>query len=209
MLAAELCRLDTGDQLLFGGAGPLRFADEAPEPTRSPTKLVAVGGTALALVIAGMVLGIKALNANAENSRNGNGDNTAQTSTGPSPNLINPKPVVLNQSQVRIVDPKGDRTELKNPGLTVDGDLNTAWRTDGYKNRPELRRLQAGHGHPDQARQADARHERPRPAQHAPAPRPSSAPAPPTRRTRARGTRSSTTPTRSSVRRSPTTPARS
>jgi len=146
VLAAELSRLDTGDQLLFGGAGTLRFADEAPEPTRSPTKLVAGGGIAVALIIVGMVLGIKALNANAENGRNGNGGNTAQSSAGPSPSQVNPQPVKLSANQVRIVDPKGDRTELKNAGATVDGDANTGWKTDGYKNRADFGGSKPGMG---------------------------------------------------------------
>jgi eukaryotic-like serine/threonine-protein kinase len=145
VLAAELSRLDTGDQLLFGGTGTLRFADEAPEGTRSPTKLVAVGGTALALIIAGMVLGIKALNANADPSRNGNGANATQ-SAGPSPTLVNPQPVKLAANQVRIVDPKGDRTELKNAGATVDGDPNTGWKSDGYKNKPDFGGSKPGMG---------------------------------------------------------------
>jgi eukaryotic-like serine/threonine-protein kinase len=144
VLAAELSRLDTGDQLLFGGTGTLRFADEAPEPTRSPTKLVAVGGVALALIIAGMVLGIKALNANADPNRN----NTSgeQPAASGAPVVVNPKPVALATSQVRIVDPKGDRTELKNAGLTVDGDPNTGWKTDGYKNKSDFGGSKPGMG---------------------------------------------------------------
>jgi eukaryotic-like serine/threonine-protein kinase len=145
MLAAELSRLDTGDQLLFGGTGTLRFADEVPEPTRSPTKLVAAGGMAVALIITGMVLGIRALNANAENGRNGSGG-SAQPSALPSATPVNPKPVQLRPNQVRIVDPEGDRTELKNAGLTVDGDLNSAWKTDGYKNRADFGGSKPGMG---------------------------------------------------------------
>lgn len=146
VLAAELSRLDTGDQLLFGGTGTLRFADEAPEPTRSPTKLVAAGGTALALIIAGMVLGIKALNANAQNSGNGNGGNAGQATASAAPSAINPQPVRIGPSQVRIVDPKGDRTELKNAVLTVDGDSNTGWKSDGYKNRADFGGSKPGMG---------------------------------------------------------------
>ena len=145
VLAAELSRLDTGDQLLFGGTGTLRFADEVPEPTRSPTKLVAVGGTALALIIAGMVLGIKALNANADPSHNG-GNGGGQPTTNASPTLVNPRPVRLSESQVRIVDPKGDRTELRDAGLTVDGNANTGWKTDGYKNKPNFGGSKPGMG---------------------------------------------------------------
>jgi len=132
VLAAELSRLDTsGDQLLFGN-GTLRFSDEPAEPARTPTpKLVAVGGTALALIITGMVLGIKALNANA--------DPTGQqplASVAPTPTSVaNPQPIALRADQVRIVDPEGDRTELRNAELMIDGNVNTGWKTDGYRNR--------------------------------------------------------------------------
>jgi eukaryotic-like serine/threonine-protein kinase len=143
-LAAELSRLDTGDHLLFG-SGTLRFADESSEPSepsRSPTKLVAAGGVALALIIAGMVLGIKALNANADPDRTGAPPATVTAS----PVTVNPRPLKLTASQVRIVDPKGDRTELKNAGLTVDGDPNTGWKTDGYKNKPDFGGSKPGMG---------------------------------------------------------------
>ncbi|HEX6684012.1 MAG TPA: protein kinase family protein [Candidatus Limnocylindrales bacterium] len=145
VLAAELSRLDTGDQLLFGGTGTLRFADDVPEPTRSPTKLVAVGGTALALVIAGMVLSIKALNANADPSRNGGGS-TSQPAVNASPTTANPHSVLLDKNQVRIVDPKGDRTELKNAERIVDGKSDTAWETDGYKNKANFGGSKPGMG---------------------------------------------------------------
>lgn len=131
VLASELARLDTGEQLIFGGGGTLRFVDDpdAAAPARSATpKLVAVGGTALALVITGMVLGIKALNANADP----NGDNNppaATQSVGPP----NPRPITLSANQVRIVDPGGDRAETKNSDRVVDGNPDTIWFTNGYK----------------------------------------------------------------------------
>jgi hypothetical protein len=130
VLAAELSRLDVADQQLFG-AGPstLRFVEEteAPEPSRNPTpKLVAVGGAALALVITGMVLGVKALNAKAD-PRN-NAQPTATQGVGPA----NPRPITLTADQVRIVDPKGDRKETENAGRLVDGKFDTFWSTNGY-----------------------------------------------------------------------------
>jgi hypothetical protein len=129
VLAAELSRLDIADQQLFG-AGPstLRFVEEheTAEHGRTPTpKLVAVGGVALALIITGMVLGVKALNAKAD-PRN------ALPSTGPSTGPVNPRPVALTATQVRIVDPKGDRKETENAARVVDGDPDTAWKTNGY-----------------------------------------------------------------------------
>ncbi len=133
VLAAELSRLDTSDQLLFDGGGQLRLAPSYGEepPSRSSTpKLVAVGGTALALVIAGMVLGIKALNANATNS-SGTPGSTTPISASPT-GANNPQPLKLDASQVRIVDPAGNRTETKNAALMVDGDIKTSWFTERY-----------------------------------------------------------------------------
>ncbi len=129
VLAAELSRLDTADQQLFG-AGPstLRFAEESEvaEPSRTPTpKLVAVGGTALALVITGMVLGIKALNAKAD-------PRDTRPSATQSTNPINPQPITLSASQVRIVDPKGDRKETAHADRMIDGNTGTSWQTNGY-----------------------------------------------------------------------------
>jgi hypothetical protein len=92
------------------------------------------------------VLGIKALNANAENSRNGNGGNASQATASAPPAAVNPQPVRIGANQVRIVDPKGDRTELKNAAMTVDGDPNTGWKTDGYKNRPDFGGSKPGMG---------------------------------------------------------------
>jgi hypothetical protein len=143
VLAAELSRLDTGDQLLFGGAGTLRFAEEAPEPTRSPTKLVAAGGAAVALIMAGMVLGIKALNANADPNGTQPPPQSAGASSAPQ---ANPVAVKLDKDQVRIVDPDGNRSELKNAELMIDGNISTGWKTEGYRNKGTFGGSKSGMG---------------------------------------------------------------
>lgn len=133
VLTTDLARLDTSERLLLGGAGTLRFGEEAAEePSRSSTpRLVAVGGVALALVIAGMVLGVKALNA-------GGGAPEALPSAGAtsgnaSPVVTAPKNLVLRADQIRIVDPpSGNRAELKNSALMVDNNPVTLWKTDRY-----------------------------------------------------------------------------
>ncbi len=129
VLAAELSRLDTGgDQLLFGqGSGTLRFGpSDEPAPTARLTipKVALVSGAALAVAVAAMVLGMKVLNAKAD-ADHGNPAASQSTQSGP-------HPVLLTAAQVRIVDPKGDRKETKNAGLVVDGDPDTAWKTNGY-----------------------------------------------------------------------------
>jgi hypothetical protein len=142
VLAAELARLDTGDPLFFGTSGTLGFADEqaAEEPPRTPTpRLVAIGGTALALVIAGLVLGVKALTANADPRDPG----PQVTSSAPVGN--DPRQLPLAPAQVRIVDPKGDRAETKDAFKLVDGDTGTVWKTNGYA-RADFGGAKAGMG---------------------------------------------------------------
>jgi hypothetical protein len=65
---------------------------------------------------------------NAKADPRNNGLPTAGPSTGP----VNPRPITLSAAQVRIVDPKGDRKETENAARVVDGDPDTAWKTNGY-----------------------------------------------------------------------------
>ncbi|WP_373314338.1 protein kinase family protein [Catellatospora coxensis] len=134
VLTGELARLDTGERLLFGGNGTLRFADEtaAPEPApRAATpRLMVAGGVALALVVSGLVLAVRALNADA-----------TEPSTAPSPNVAvevsatpapQPQAIKLRNDQVRIVAPVKDRDNEKQASNMVDGNPKTLWQTTGY-----------------------------------------------------------------------------
>jgi hypothetical protein len=130
ILSTELGRLAPAEHSLFGSGGTLNFADDegSVEPPRTPTpRLVAIGGTALALVIAGLVLGVKALNAKADPQKT-----TTVVATTPGEVTGQAREIKLTASQVRIVDPKGDRQETKNAAYIVDGDVKTVWRTNGY-----------------------------------------------------------------------------
>ncbi len=129
VLSAELARLDLGEQGFFGSGGTLGFADEGTtaEPSRTPTpRLVAIGGTALALVITGLVLGVKALNAKAD-------PQNPPASISATPSIKGQTETLkLTPAQIRIVDPKGDRQETKNAENVIDGDIKTTWKTNGY-----------------------------------------------------------------------------
>ncbi len=133
VLTSELARLDTGERLLLGGNGTLRFAEDPAEPTpRAATpKLMVAGGVALALVVAGLVFAVRALNAGAEEP---SATPTAAVSAAPAESAA-PQPRVLNlrANQVRIVDPVGDRDSAKDAANMVDGDANSQWRTSWYK----------------------------------------------------------------------------
>jgi len=145
VLAAELARLDVATEEPFiVEAGPLRFAavdDGAPDQSPATRRKVAIGVAALlAVATAGLLLGISVL---ADNGSGGNGDAgpgaaataTQDPDTGP-PVVTAPQPVPLKAEQVRIVDPEGDRTELTDAGLMVDGKPDTAWESDTYRNLP-------------------------------------------------------------------------
>jgi eukaryotic-like serine/threonine-protein kinase len=154
VLAAELGRLDSaGDEPYYEEAGPLRFLSgpraEAgaavdpggarSEPQRATIRKIAAGVAGLlAIAIAGLLFGISALG-------DGDGDNTAAPPTnapataGSDPTAGSavagkPQNFPLNANQVRIVDPPdGERNELDDADLVVDGNDNTGWEPNGYK----------------------------------------------------------------------------
>nr|WP_144119917.1 protein kinase family protein [Catellatospora sichuanensis] len=136
VLTGELARLDTGERLLFGGNGTLRFADETapaePAPRAATPRLLVAGGVALALVVSGLVLAVRALNADATEPPSarpsGNVAVEASASAAPQPKALN-----LTANQVRIIAPFGDRDNATQAPNMVDGDAKTLWKTTGYK----------------------------------------------------------------------------
>ncbi|GIF69888.1 hypothetical protein Ais01nite_79230 [Asanoa ishikariensis] len=146
VLAAELDRLDVAaDEPFIVDAGPLRFSaveeglPEQPPATRRKLML----GVASLLIVAtvGLLLGIRVL-ADRGDTDDGAapGPGVAATATnepsGGSTAPAAPKAVALTRDQVRIVDPEGDRTELSDAPLMVDGKRDTAWESDTYRNLP-------------------------------------------------------------------------
>lgn len=149
VLAAELGRLDVANDddepFLNVEAGPLRFEvvdDAAPEQSPATRRKVVIGVASLLVVAtAGLLLGISVLADDGDTDQAGGpGPGVAATATAdptePTQGASAPKPVALTDAQVRIVDPDGDRTELGDAGLMVDGKLDTAWESDSYKNLP-------------------------------------------------------------------------
>ncbi|GIG14137.1 hypothetical protein Cme02nite_24690 [Catellatospora methionotrophica] len=136
VLTGELARLDTGDRMLFGGNGTLRFADETapaePAPRAATPRLLVVGGVALALVVSGLVLAVRALNADATDPP------SARPSTNPAVAVSasaapQPLALALAASQLRIVAPVGDRDNATQAANMIDGNPKTLWKTTGYK----------------------------------------------------------------------------
>jgi hypothetical protein len=147
VLAAELDRLDVAaDEPFIVDAGPLRFsATEEGLPDQPPaTRRKLVLGVASLLVIAtvGLLLGISVLADRGDDSSGdaAPGPGVAATGTaapsGGTDEPVAPKAVPLTSDQVRIVDPDGDRKELTDAALMVDGKRDTAWESDTYTNLP-------------------------------------------------------------------------
>jgi eukaryotic-like serine/threonine-protein kinase len=146
VLAAELDRLDVAadDQYFEEGAGPLRFSadEEVTETPPGTRRKIAVGiAGLLAVATAGLLLGISVLTDDDGNPPAGNVgagvDAPATPGTSRSPAVAaKPAPIALTPEHVRIVDPQGDRTELDGVAALVDGDRDTAWESDSYRNLP-------------------------------------------------------------------------
>jgi serine/threonine protein kinase len=153
VLAADLGRLDTeGDDQFFVSGGPLDFNNDpyrggvsAPEPQRPIAKKLAIGVAGLlVLAVVGLLLATQFLPKS--NSNASPAPSTATTTSQPTTGGNNqPKQITISASQVRGVEPKGDRRE-GDPTKAVDGDQNTVWKTDHYKNSPNFGNLKPGMG---------------------------------------------------------------
>ena len=153
VLAAELGRLEAEqeDSQFFTDGGPLdfdrpRFVDQrVTEPPRSAGRKLAVGVIALfVLAAAGLLIASRFI-------PNGNGSGgSAPTQPAVVGNQSQPagKPTIiaLTPGQVRIVDPQGTRSELRDAGNVVDGDPTTIWKTESYKGNPNFGGIKTGMG---------------------------------------------------------------
>ncbi|HYN93119.1 MAG TPA: protein kinase family protein [Pilimelia sp.] len=143
VLSAELGRLDqSADERFFDDAGPLRFAGEetehAPERSRPAGPKLAVGIAVLLVVgIVGTILGLRAVAGTSESPNVANPDPPASTPADGSGDgaAADPKPISISADRVRIVDPGGSRSELENADRMVDGDGNTAWASERYRDQ--------------------------------------------------------------------------
>jgi hypothetical protein len=141
VLAAELGRLDSaGDEQFFYDSGPLRFTDEdRPEPHRRSGRKMALVSAGLAVIaVIGLVIGISLVNGGGNSpaasgtSRAGASTPTAAGGSGTNTGGGTPQVIELTDKQVRLVDPKGDRSDARNIARAVDGNENSAWETTQY-----------------------------------------------------------------------------
>jgi hypothetical protein len=155
VLAAELSRLDgEGEEHFFDDTGPLRFhgdveaeVEEAPEHPRPGARKIAVGVAGLLVIaVAGTVFGLRALAGDGDDAGRPTGPDAVAAPTTDPAAVAGPKPITLTADQVRVVDPNGERDELKNVSHVVDGDEETGWKTHHYFNNPKFGGIKPGMG---------------------------------------------------------------
>ena len=145
VLAAELGRLDAEqeDSQFFADGGPLdferpRFIDQRlNEPPRSAGRKLAVGVIALfVLAAAGLLIASRFI----PHGSGSNGPQPTQPAVvgNQSAPAGKPTPVALTPGQVRIIDPKGTRSELRDAGNVTDGNPATVWMSEHYFDRPDF-----------------------------------------------------------------------
>ncbi|PZG02250.1 protein kinase family protein [Micromonospora deserti] len=152
VLAAELARLDVpADEQYLDSSGPLRFTADTDD---EPSPLAAAGGRKVAIGIAGLLavalvgllIGISALGGDDEGpqtnpvaapSSNAHGGDATQAAATVGPIKI---------SRAQIIDPEGDRTEVKNADKVFDGNEDEGWETQTYRRSPNFGNLKEGMG---------------------------------------------------------------
>ena len=126
----EMAEGENGRALDFDAFDSAAASTAPPKPVGRKLAVGVVGLLVLALagtLAAANVLGDPAVPETAPSTPSGT--SAAQQSAKPAG-----QPVIfkIDPSKVRIVDPVGNRTEIKDADKTVDGNLGTVWRTDRY-----------------------------------------------------------------------------
>jgi hypothetical protein len=152
VLAAELARLDVpADEQFLDNTGPLRFsADTGDEPSPLAVaggRKVAIGiAGLLAVALVGLLIGISTLRGGDESPRTN--PVAAPSSNAPADEATRAATEVreLKISDARIIDPDGDREELRNAERVHDGDEDKGWETQTYKGHADFGNVKRGMG---------------------------------------------------------------
>ncbi|GAA1769670.1 protein kinase family protein [Luedemannella helvata] len=141
-LAADLARLVSQGPDHYDDAGPIAFrADPGPEPRRRSGSKLLVGVTVLVLIAAiGIFVGNKLFS-----SSDDGGTPTTVTPTQAVETESPGRTIPLRADIVRIVDPKGNGSEVAGVERAVDGDESTGWPTEHY-TRADFGGLKPGMG---------------------------------------------------------------
>jgi hypothetical protein len=120
-------------------------AADSGDTHRPAGRKIAIGVVALLVIAAvGMIAATRVLGPHTDNTGSPVQGSTSAPVAGQSGK---PVPLKLGANQVRIVDaPGGDRAELHDADKTVDGNLNTVWKTDHYQRNPAFGGKKAGMG---------------------------------------------------------------
>jgi serine/threonine protein kinase len=151
-LAGELASFGSFEEDDLEDEGRVDFdafdsAAASPAPPRPAGRKLAVGVVGLlVLALAGTLAAARVLGDPADPetapTHTPGGTNTSQQAKPAG----QPTEFKIDPSKVRIVDPVGDGKERKDAQLLVDGDLNTAWKTNRYLNKPNFGGLKDGMG---------------------------------------------------------------
>jgi hypothetical protein len=146
-IAADFARLATqGAGEEFDADGPMGFSGEGAHSRRrfAWAKLALGIAVLTAIAVVGALVAVNLLDAQPDVLVTPPANAASPTPTITS-NVAGPA-IAIGPGQVRIVDPpKTDSKEIHNAALTVDGDPNTGWTTDGY-NQPNFGGLKPGMG---------------------------------------------------------------
>ncbi|MFC7481870.1 protein kinase family protein [Luedemannella flava] len=127
-LAADLARLVSQGPDNYDDGGPIGF-DAGPEPRRRSGSKLLLGVTVLVLIAAaGVFVGNRLFGSSGETGT----QTTVTPTTGPAAGEPTGHPIELRSDMIRVVDPKGDRTELQGVERAIDGDKSTGWETQHY-----------------------------------------------------------------------------
>ncbi|MGW4498181.1 protein kinase family protein [Micromonospora sp. NPDC004336] len=152
VLAAELARLDVpADEQFLDNTGPLRFAADTGD---EPSPLAAAGGRKVAIGIAGLLavalvgllIGITALRGGDDSPRTNPVAAPSSNAPGDEATPAAAEVRELKISAARIIDPQGDREELRNAERVYDGDEDKGWETQTYRGRANFGNLKQGMG---------------------------------------------------------------
>ncbi|WP_433054147.1 protein kinase family protein [Dactylosporangium sp. CS-033363] len=152
-LAGELASfgsLDEEDLAEEGGRVDFAAFDSAAQSTAPPRpagRKLAVGVVGLlVLALAGTLAAARVLGdpATPETPSPGNAPPGASASQQAKP-AGQPVEIKIDGSKVRIIDPQGTRSEVKDADKTVDGDPNTVWKTERY-NKADFGGKKSGMG---------------------------------------------------------------
>jgi len=112
-------------------SGPMGFADRGGNRRRGGRMFLGIAVLTVIAVV-GALIGAKLLSGSSQDPGPSQGANPS--ASAPAASNTPGKPIALTSSQIRIVDPPGgDRTEFEGFEQMVDGNEQTGWTTDQYK----------------------------------------------------------------------------